>query len=456
MSKRPSQTLVLITPHEVVRADFAGPGRLMDVQRQPRPDFENFGMLVEAALLLGSKTARDVWVLSSELWMQTIDVIANLDGATRNEQMRALCLEAEQFSGISGLDSAVGFVPLPSGGGLRSFLVTQTRTEDLDEAEKAVHRFGGRLLGILHPAGAPLSLGGAADSWERIEYWPDLTLVLQAATGGKLRRLVVPGDPRQGRWCNDYQNWSNSTKVAVAESLAATASLAGDETPSLDDEKTLALWLAVWSRAVAAKERSFPCIVPPKRPMTVATQRGLMAVLLLAAIVFCGGHYLYCDYAIGKAKLDNEKAQLPSKTLASLDAQHKALVKEQGDLTAKKERLEHLVGDMTMQRARVYHMLAKFAEHRGTAMLLQKIDLEGGEPRVHGISLEPNQAGIFAKHIADALRVHGWQAQDLKSTALHKLTSGGPWVFEFKLRDNLSRLPASMAETKNPRGEIER
>ena len=82
MARRAATTIVLVTRQDLVRADFAsGPNpALLELVVQPRPDLPDLAALVETALVLGPKAARQVWVLSSDLWTQTLALPAGRIG----------------------------------------------------------------------------------------------------------------------------------------------------------------------------------------------------------------------------------------------------------------------------------------------------------------------------------------------------------------------------------------
>ncbi len=155
---RPIHTILLITPDQLVRADL-NPRRLPRVRgvyAGPRPAVDDFPLLVETALRLGGRRQGSVWVLSTDFWTQTLALPAQTTAGVKNDELgRALGFEAEPFSGLSALETIVGYVPQPGHGAERFFWLTQVPRTLLEQVEYVVERAGGRLAGLGHPGGVP-------------------------------------------------------------------------------------------------------------------------------------------------------------------------------------------------------------------------------------------------------------------------------------------------------------
>ena len=75
----PQQTILLITRERLVRADFTA-GRapvLKELWQRSRPETDDPALLVDTALKLSRKRAKRVFVLSSDLWLQTLHMPAD-------------------------------------------------------------------------------------------------------------------------------------------------------------------------------------------------------------------------------------------------------------------------------------------------------------------------------------------------------------------------------------------
>src|SRR5262245_49733192 len=101
MATRAAATILFINRQILARADF-GPGQkpvLTELWQQPRPDLDDFPSLVELALGLGPKPGRKVWVLSTDLWTQSLSVpFRTVAKLTEKELAQALSYELETLS----------------------------------------------------------------------------------------------------------------------------------------------------------------------------------------------------------------------------------------------------------------------------------------------------------------------------------------------------------------------
>src|SRR5262249_55421328 len=115
MAKRAATTIVLITRQGLLRADFSrGPKiALAGGWQQPRPDLPDLPALVDAALLQGPRPGKRVWVLSTDLWTQTLELATQkAAGIAPAELASALNFEAEALSGLNAFEALVGHVSL--------------------------------------------------------------------------------------------------------------------------------------------------------------------------------------------------------------------------------------------------------------------------------------------------------------------------------------------------------
>ena len=95
-------------------------------------------------------------MLSTDFWTQTLALPAQTTAGVKNDELgRALGFEAEPFSGLSALETIVGYVPQPGHGAERFFWLTQVPRTLLEQVEYVVERAGGRLAGLGHPGGVP-------------------------------------------------------------------------------------------------------------------------------------------------------------------------------------------------------------------------------------------------------------------------------------------------------------
>src|SRR5262249_13915667 len=152
-------TLLLVTHQNLVRADFSGTSKpeLLDSWDTARPDLDDLPSFVEAALALGGKPGRKVWVLTTDLWTQTLSMQARATAKLTGEDLsKALSFEVETLSGINAFESIIGQTSLPARKNDElSYWVVQARTADREQIEQIVRMAGSRLAGLCHPGGLP-------------------------------------------------------------------------------------------------------------------------------------------------------------------------------------------------------------------------------------------------------------------------------------------------------------
>src|SRR5947209_17102755 len=107
MARRPAKTILLLTRQSIVRADFTSAHEPAGVWAQPRPDDQEWPMLVEIALALGSRPGGMVFVLCSDLWTQTLTLNSSAARLSPQDLASALNFEVEALSGNSAFESMV-------------------------------------------------------------------------------------------------------------------------------------------------------------------------------------------------------------------------------------------------------------------------------------------------------------------------------------------------------------
>ena len=81
MARRPTITVIYISAERIVRAD-AVKGELLDVHQWERPLEGDLPMLVETAIRGGGKPGGKVWVLTTDVWMQTANLVSGAIAGT--------------------------------------------------------------------------------------------------------------------------------------------------------------------------------------------------------------------------------------------------------------------------------------------------------------------------------------------------------------------------------------
>ena len=451
-------TILLITRDRLVRADFRSgrEPRLLDLVQEFTPAVDDFPSLVEAALRLSKRRPGRVWVLSTEVWTQTLTLTAqSAAGLGPTELAKALAFEAEPFSGISGLEAAGACVELPGNRNQRAFWLVEVPSGQLEQVDYVVRAAGGRLAGVGHPAGLPRRIALAApegtttasggDSWTRVELWPGAIACLRGESSGAPSLHVVNTEPKAGRWQSEVERWCvGVADAAYRESLLATASVASEELDgrhriSLEDRHGLEAFLSAWAGQLDGKDPAVPLVHPPKRPASPALRRAAMAVLGLAALVLCIAHYLWSEKVNGELAAEIVQLKQPVEEFNQLK---KDLEAEEKKKSALQTECDKLAADLALcqqvrssLRQRVAKLLTVLAEKSSDQMMIRRIDATGSGVVIHGTCLDPQDADALFGGLARALEPLGWRVQLPRKHGQDLLVGGGPWQFQLHIEE---------------------
>jgi hypothetical protein len=451
MPKSAAITILLITRDRLVRGDLAR-GAVAGVWAQPRPDLPDLPSLAEAALRLGPRPARKVYVLTTDLWTQTLELPMHRSaGASAAELNKALNFEAEAISGQSAFESVVSHVPLPaSAEGMQSYWLIQARGADIDLMDDIVRKAGSKLLGVGHPGG--LARPPAAGAWQRVELWPDAVVAVRGRAKGPPDVQVFNSDPQMGRWRAEVADWERKEEPAdrkellVAAGVEVPAKTEGQHLTRLDDKADLAAWLAALGDQLTQKRPPLPLLVAAPVPMSVTQRRRIAALGALGALALCCTHYfLYMDRGIQSANAERAKLQAPAARLPDLEKQLKDVEGKEGKLKEEIGKFDRCAAKLAAQRNRLSRLLSSLARHRAEDLLVQRIDNDAGEPKIQGLCLQPELADQFAAWLTRELRPEpgrpdGWEVQPPRKVARNLVADGGPWHFEI-----LCKVPAEPA-----------
>jgi hypothetical protein len=141
-----TNTILLITRDRLTRADFRSgrEPRRLELTQDFAPPVDDFPSLVEAALRLSKRRPGRVWVLSTEVWTQTLALTSeSVAGLGQTELAKALAFEAEPFSGVSGLESVCQCVELTGRRNERMFWLVLLPSGQLEQVDYVVQAAGG-------------------------------------------------------------------------------------------------------------------------------------------------------------------------------------------------------------------------------------------------------------------------------------------------------------------------
>jgi hypothetical protein len=456
-------TLVVLLPDRLVRADFKSPQAAEPSQFavRERPDIDDQASLVEIALSLVSKRPGRTFVLSSEVWSHTPAVsLVNLRNTSAEEVRQMLAFDAEPLSNLSAFEAATGVLTLGDAAGMRTFWVTQVNSAVRDQMVDAVAAAGGKLAGVLHPAGVPQPLdlvpegGQSTVDRGRIEYWPGVTARV-AHRAGKITAAKVDDSGRAADHEAAADAWRKEANVVAVGTLEARGgqSDVDDESLNLADEATLRRWLAAWNRALRAKTPAVPLVTVPARPMTQRQQQMIAAVVGLLALGACYGHHAWVKNQMEAAATEQTRLEAPGKEVASVKLQATSIEKE---LTKIREEAAKLKVEVTQaeaifdsHRRRLPELLRRLSADSSAShdWVLQRISGSGRELTLGGTTMHPEHISQLASELSVDLESLGWGVEPPKQEARNLSENGGPWAFELKLVDRKQTTATPAAPT---------
>lgn len=472
---RAAITVMYVSRQSVARADFRA-GRAaapFGLWVQPRPELPDLASAVEYGLSLGPKPGRAVWVLSTDLWVQIAALPAmKVSGLSSADLEQALNFEAESLSGISALEGAVGAVAFPASRGERPCWLVQMRAAERDLVGEVVDRAGSTLAGICHPSGLPRSVTRKPDaSFARIELWPDAVIGIRQESHGPLELHVMNSDPLLGRWQAEVTSWGfpppsadteegRTDRVLVgpvgtpfppanADDLdgrgTAVELLVADGYPTptdrakgalrLDDPERFAGWLSTWAAELMKRAPAVPVVRSAVRPMSALRRTALAAALTAVVVAMCSAHWFTLNQkqqelnaSLAAARPDPKEAEY-FRTVAAQQAT------ERDKLRAEANRLEIAVTRIDQYRERYPKLLEVLAQYKPEEVVVLRIEHDAGNPKIVGLALRPDLPHQYARALTAPLRPLGWEVQAAKEADLKMADGGGPWSFEFIIRD---------------------
>ena len=459
---RPATTLILIKSGALARADFSAGAapQMLHFWHAARPAGVQLFNEVESVLSqrpCGGK----VWILCEDLSTQTVSLPASAVAGLNNAQVaRALCFEAEPLSGIPAIEAASAFQPLTNDlaqrdASQRAFWVTVIESPILERIQAAVKRAGGRLAGMVHPAGVPFPLEAkAGDTWKRVEFWHQMTMCVAKAGPAEVTRQLMGTGAGQGRIQPSVARWLQNTQAPHSEWL-------GDDAPPPDEQihaynlavdSTLSAWLNAWARHLNSGALKVPAIAPIVRPITNRQLFWCAVAAEAVMIALCFGH----SYWIARQKRDIDaelaKHSEPAKQLAQLTKKSDDLKKEFEKLHADNQKAQVSAtegnNEVTTWRARILQLIKNLGEQRPDDLMVQSITSDGSGVRLKGICMEAVQADELASRLELRLRSAGWEIHPAEKQGQQLLENGGPYQFSMFLR------PAAASADDKTRAEI--
>lgn len=437
-------TLVVVTRDRVVRAEFrARAAKPTSVVVRPRPETDDPVAAVVAGMSGERRSPGRVFVLSSDVWTRTLRVPAmNLKSLSTSELQQSLAFEAEPLSGLSPAEAATAVLTLGESHGMGDAWIGQIAAGTLAEIDEVVRGAGGKLAGVLHPAGVPAALdfGRPLERAVRVEFWADATARV-VHDGDRPTELQIEQGAATANREAIVGEWARQSEV----DLDRVDVLVPDFRPSVDgehtfaDEATLELWLTAWHGALTARKPTAPTIVPPPRPLTTQQRRNIAAALAGVALLVCAGHGYWTRMGIEAAQAEQNRVEAPGRELATIKQQQgdtqKALDKLREETTKRSGEVKQAEQTLIAHRRRLGELLERLSHESSHDWVLRRIEGSPRELKLVGLTMHPEHISTLAADLAVDLAKLGWAVEPPTHSARNQRNDGGPWSFELRLND---------------------
>ncbi len=449
---RSHDQLIVVTSHAVAAATLRGGKTPTTVSEQSRPADADLVMAVEMALDLAETSTGKVWLALADLWSQPITIQAEVARRIPADQLpQFACFEIEPFSGISPSQGIAGVMPLPKTESDPGFWVTEIDRSTLDQIDGIIRSRGGKIAGVLHPAGLPVPIRPltSKQNWNRLELWPEMAVCL--AGRGKETRTQVLHRGAANEWVAGARVWFDAQGPADHRELWNTTGEPYDFSASVEEhwvefspeqKDHLRAWIEGWGRALGSK-LTLPVLKTPPRPMTARDKKFATGLLAAAALLLATGHYQGMGYwnRHSGAALDGPMGALtgPTNIAKGLRKKIGEQQKELATLTTKDTELtteiEKFRKVAAAQKRRIPELLEALSEACGPTVLVRSIVIESGRMKVHGRCIDTRQANQVVQVLARRLSELGLAISPPDKEALYRLGDGGPHNFEFFIDD---------------------
>jgi len=449
----PAPSVLLITSTQAVGYSPAKGGRVTVLPADAAGDI---GLSIEALLAAMPGRQKQVYVLTTEVWSQAVTVESrSLRRIDKSQVPQMLAYEAETYSGIPASSARTAIQLLETGPLETTYWVSQIDSVRFAQAADAVAFNGGKLLGVLHPAGLHEPITTGKGDWTRLEQWDDASVVVSRQGRSKSERRFLSeieqaiDTPAAAR---DYLNRLDIPTGAFVELLHQSAKPASREAygaegevshaVDLADEHDLRTFLSAWSRALRSP-KTLPVVVPVRTGASPQTKRTLALAAVAAVLVGIVAHHrLTAAYHASRAKaLESQITELQG-PIDAFAAQQKQLGELGNEVTQAQEQLAVLQtrmlryqGQLGIHRARMAALLRTLGDSRPRDLMLSGVQSDDGELRVVGRSVRPEAIIEFATTIAKQLEPLNLSVRVPRREALLVTADGGPYEFEYIIRD---------------------
>lgn len=437
--------IVLLTARSIALAQWQN-GRVSGLREVSRGTGDLI-QAVETALDALTERPAKVWLFAEELWSQPVTISADIARRVPPAQLaQYVCFEIEPLSGISPRQGMAGVAPLAVPAGSDPvYWVTETDRTLFEQIEGMIVSRGGRLAGLLHPAGAPGSLlEPTSTSWRRLEVWSDMVVCL-AGQGRSVERQLIPRSLAPEEWFAEASRWlgerprgQTDEVLLVADDVATRRVVAGMQCPVITASEASAQWLAAWATGVP-KLTGLPQLLPSRKGLPQSTKRLLaVAATVLVAVGCIAGYQVLGGInqaAINTMRQETEALQGPTAmaqqtrtTIAKLGTELTTVINNEKELG---NSLAKFKTSTQLQRQRIPTLLTALSKACGDDVLLKSIESDGREMKIVGRCLDARRANDVARVLAVELGPLGLDISLPDKNATLRLNDGAPHDFEF-------------------------
>lgn len=431
------------------------PGMRGDLAVQPLDASGDLAASVESVLAIMPARSKGIYVLTTDIWSQAVGLETRLLRRVEKKKVPQLVsYEAQALSGMPSQQARTAVALLEAQPLETLHWALQMETSRYNQLAEAVAFSGCRLLGVCHPAGLPASLCRRKGPWGRLEVWNDVTMAVWDNGRGKVSHRFLDESPEQlsslaqaGQWLADAGGPTEvPMEVIYEESLPAafTHDLGTDPAVlSLQDRAHLHSLLELWGFALGWSPQ-VPCIGPVRQPTSAQTKRKLAIVVTSALTAALLAHYNARSdwYDTQSLSLQQEIADLEAPLTAfqtgqkQLAADEKKLARVAQQVTDLQSKIARYENHVRIHRSRMKRLLQLLAGCCPEEMMIRQITGESDAIRIVGRSVTSQPISQMAQRLAGELEPLHLSLEVPRVEALLQQVDGGPYEFEFVVRDS--------------------
>lgn len=443
-----SASILYITASRAVGYSPSRGGRITVLPADPTGDI---GLSIEALLAAMPGRHKHVYVLTTEVWSQAVTVESrSLRRIEKSQIPQLLAFEVEGFSGVSTASARTASQPLDAGPIETTYWVSQIDSARFAQAADAVAFNGGKLLGILHPAGLPAPLTVGKSEWTRLEQWDDMSVVVSRSGRETTQQRfledvdgIVDSSAAARELLNRLQIEPNAS-VELLKQSEIESTTAAENVLDLSREADLAIFLGAWSKTLQ-KRTAVPVILPVRARASAKTRRSLALAATAATVVAIAGFdYISKNRDRARVRELSQQVETLKRPIDSYSAVQTQMSETRQKIQEREETLEELDtevsryrGQLAIHRERMAALLKTLGENRPSDLMINRVENEGDSIRIVGRSVSAEAVTNFATLLATQLEEMNLSIRVPRREALLVTAEGGPYEFEYIISDGV-------------------